>query len=185
MLSISALQRARNELIQKGYLLYKPGGGSAAAKYSLIGLCVGFEQQSEQKTEQQSEQKSDNNTNNSSYIYKLNKTKIEEEKENACVDVAKFIEREFGIMISPTVFEKICSAVKEFDAGIVKLAVEESVLQEKRTWSYTSAILNGWRSKGVKTVEQAQKAISDFRERKLNQTAAVGANDALGGWNPL
>lgn len=55
-LSISSLQRARNELVQKGYIIYKKGSGNSAGKYQIIDLVAQIEQQSEQQPEQQPEQ---------------------------------------------------------------------------------------------------------------------------------
>ena len=38
-LSLKAMQRARNELIQKGYIAYKSGSGSQSGTYELVDLC--------------------------------------------------------------------------------------------------------------------------------------------------
>lgn len=59
-LNLSALQRARNDLIQKGYIKYKKGTGSSAGTYSIIE----YEQQNEQQTAQQSERQTDNKVHN-------------------------------------------------------------------------------------------------------------------------
>ena len=57
-LSLSALQRARNELIQKGYISYRKGMGNQAGSYHLQNLTAYFDQQSEQQSARQSEQQS-------------------------------------------------------------------------------------------------------------------------------
>lgn len=44
-LSLKSIQRARNELIQKGYIQYRAGKGSAAGKYKLCDLTVHFDRQ--------------------------------------------------------------------------------------------------------------------------------------------
>lgn len=67
-LNISALQRARNNLIQKGYVKYQKGKSNNAGFYEILE----FEQQSEQQDEQQDEQQTDNTANT---LNKLNKTK--------------------------------------------------------------------------------------------------------------
>ncbi len=54
-LNISSLQRARNELKQKGYIDYKKGISNQAGQYSIID----FEQQIEQQNEQQNEQRNE------------------------------------------------------------------------------------------------------------------------------
>ena len=72
-LNISALQRARNNLIQKGYVKYQKGKSNNAGIYEIIE----FEQQSEQQNEQQNEQQTDSTTNT---LNKLNKTKQNQTK---------------------------------------------------------------------------------------------------------
>ena len=59
-LNISALQRARNELIQKGYITYKKGKGNCAGTYKIIEFANNYIK----KNEQQSEQQTDNKVNN-------------------------------------------------------------------------------------------------------------------------
>ncbi len=71
-LSMSALQRARNGLIQKGYIEYKKGKGNNSGTYLIVNFEQQSEQQSEQQIEQQSEQQTDNKVNT---LNKLNKTK--------------------------------------------------------------------------------------------------------------
>lgn len=79
-LSISALQRARNELVQKGYIIYKKDSGNNAGKYQIIELVVHIEQQSEQQFEQQCEQQSEQQTDNK--VNTLNKHKLKTKTEN-------------------------------------------------------------------------------------------------------
>ena len=81
-LNISAFQRARNNLVQKGYIDYEKGKSNIAGNYTIIELepsCENHnEQQSEQHNEQQSEQQTDSTTNNrTNTLYKLNKTKLD------------------------------------------------------------------------------------------------------------
>ena len=57
-LTLSSLQRARNNLIQKGFIRYKKGSGNNAGTYK-INLLYEFDQQSEQQSDQQSDQQSE------------------------------------------------------------------------------------------------------------------------------
>ena len=78
-LNISALQRARNTLIQKGYVKYQKGKSNKAGIYEIIE----FEQQNEQQNEQQCEQQSEQQTGSTTNILnKQNKTKQKKEKIN-------------------------------------------------------------------------------------------------------
>jgi DnaD/phage-associated family protein len=92
--------------------------------------------------------------------------KIENESFSDC---AKFLEQEFCNIVSPSICENLFSAVEEFGADVVKLAITESVAQEKRSWKYAEAILNNWRGMNVKTLEQAKKAIADFQLSKAKR----------------
>lgn len=78
-LNISALQRARNNLIQKGYVKYQKGKSNKAGIYEIIEFEQQNEQQNEQQCEQQDEQQTDNTTN---ILKKQNKTKQKKEKIN-------------------------------------------------------------------------------------------------------
>lgn len=76
-LNISALQRARNELKQKGYIGYKKGVGNHAGIYEMMQ----FEQPYEQQSEQQTKQQTDSNVNTLNKR-KENKTKQKNQKKN-------------------------------------------------------------------------------------------------------
>ena len=71
-LNISALQRARNSLIQNGYIKYKKGTGNNAGIYTIVN----FEQQIEQQTDNTTNNKPTTNRQQSEHINKLNKTKL-------------------------------------------------------------------------------------------------------------
>jgi len=82
-LNISALQRARNNLIQKGYIKYQKGKSNNAGIYEIIEFEQQSEQQNEQHNEQQDEQQTDSTTNNTANtLNKQNKTKQKKEKIN-------------------------------------------------------------------------------------------------------
>lgn len=89
-MNISALQRARNDLIQKGYIKYQKGRSNNAGYYSIVDFEQQSKQQSEQQNEQQnkqqneqqSEQQNDSTTNNTTNtLNKLNETKQKNNKE--------------------------------------------------------------------------------------------------------
>ena len=81
-LNISALQRARNNLIQKGYVKYQKGKSNSAGIYEIIEFEQQSEQQDEQQDEQQNEQQNDSTANNTANtLNKQNKTKQNNKKE--------------------------------------------------------------------------------------------------------
>lgn len=80
-LNISALQRARNNLIQKGYVKYQKGKSNNAGIYEIIEFEQQNEQQNEQQSEQHDEQQTNSTTNNTTNtLNKLNKTKQNQTK---------------------------------------------------------------------------------------------------------
>lgn len=75
-LNMSSMQRARNELVQKGYVYYQKGKNqNDVSKYTIIKL-YGFEQANEQANEQASEQANEQAPDLApEHINKQNKTK--------------------------------------------------------------------------------------------------------------
>jgi hypothetical protein len=107
-LNISALQRARNALVQKGYIKYQKGISNSAGRYTIVEFEQQSEQQSEQQNEQQSEQQTDNKVNNrtnntTNTLNKLNKTKQNNKKENIKEKHGKYSH----VLLTPAEYEKL------------------------------------------------------------------------------
>lgn len=80
-LSLKAIQRARNELVQKGYIQYRAGKGSSSGKYQLCDLTVDFVQQNvpqpvQQMSNNMSESASNNVSGNMSTLNNLTKLNL-------------------------------------------------------------------------------------------------------------
>lgn len=58
-LSRIALDRARNELVQKGFIQYKKGKSNQTGKYLIINLCVSFDTQNDTQNDTQDDTQSD------------------------------------------------------------------------------------------------------------------------------
>jgi len=74
-LNISALQRARNTLIQAGYITYKKGTGNNAGTYTIIEFVVQNKEKFEQQTDMETNNKTIANRQRCEHINKQNKTK--------------------------------------------------------------------------------------------------------------
>lgn len=74
-LNISALQRARNTLIQTGYIKYKKGMGNNAGTYTIINLVVQNEEEFEQQTDNKPTINRTTNRQEIEHINKLKETK--------------------------------------------------------------------------------------------------------------
>lgn len=177
-LSRQGLDRARNLLIQKGLIEYQKGTSNKAGKYKVIsfeckkiGTVVGT------KRAQQEAQ----GGHSSSTLNKLNKTKL---NINSCssytrastlpvdnvnnVDnfLPRFIEQEFGQMLSPTCIEQITEWQSLFPNEMIEYAVEKAVLAGKKSYLYVNGIINSWLRNNIKTLDEAKRADEDFAKRK-------------------
>ena len=84
------------------------------------------------------------------------------------IDIYKYIEDNFGRFISPIEKEKLDRWLLLFPEDVLKYAIEISVLQNKKTFSYFEGILNNWKSCGYNTLQE----IKD-NDVKSNKTGKV------------
>lgn len=63
-------------------------------------------------------------------------------------------------------------AVEKLGAPIVRVAVEQAVLNGAAGWSYVNSILVSWMEAGLKTEEQARAAIQTFQRQKARGARA-------------
>ena len=62
------------------------------------------------------------------------------------IDIYNYLEKNFGRLLSPLEIEKIKSWLEDFDEETIKQAVEQAVLNNKRTFSYVNGILKNWKT---------------------------------------
>jgi DnaD/phage-associated family protein len=93
--------------------------------------------------------------NNSSSSYKNN--------------IYEFVEQNFGRIITPTEIDKIEKWLKEFNVDIIKYAIQIAVLNNKKTFNYVNGILNNWKSKGYKTLQEIKD--NDFKKENITKEA--------------
>lgn len=168
-LNISAFQRARNSLIQKGYIKYKKGHSNNAGYYTIVE----FEQQSEQQNEQQNEQQSDNRVNSTTNtLNKQNKTKQKENNLDAAVD---FYNQNINL-ITPFEYQKL-QDYSDMEENLIVLAMEKAVTANKRSFNYIDGILKAWKSKGIKTLAQARDEEDKFRQSKTRNISNMSAEE--------
>ena len=106
-----------------------------------------------------------------------NKKRKEREKEKEEGDITgttttniySFLEENFGRTISSLECEKLDSWMKEFNEEIVKHAIELSVMNNAKKFSYVEGILRNWKASGYKTLEDIKEyedAIYSSRSRR-------------------
>ena len=106
-----------------------------------------------------------------------NKKRKEREKEKeegdiigtTTTNIYSFLEENFGRTISSLECEKLDSWMKEFNEEIVKHAIELSVMNNAKKFSYVEGILRNWKASGYKTLEDIKEyedAIYSSRSRR-------------------
>ena len=104
-----------------------------------------------------------------------NKKRKEREKEEGDIigttttNIYSFLEENFGRTISSLECEKLDSWKKEFNEEIVKHAIELSVMNNAKKFSYIEGILRNWKASGYKTLEDIKEyedAIYSSRSRR-------------------
>lgn len=78
--------------------------------------------------------------------------------------IFEIIEKEFGRLLSPLEIEMIRSW--DYPIEILKLAVQEASTSGQFVIKYIDKILYNWSKANVRTVEDAKKYITNFRNRK-------------------
>lgn len=103
---------------------------------------------------------------------------------NKLKNLTEFFESEFGL-ISPVQLEELRLWVFEdnFDIEVIKLAVKEASLNNKRTLNYVKGILRNWRSEGIETVSAVNNRVAKRFDSKQPKEW-TGAEIPLDGpWN--
>lgn len=156
-LSRQALDRARNELTQKGYLKYKKGYSNQAGKY----LIVCFDTQSDTQYNAQSD------TQGVHKVSTLNKLKETKQKENISMQsVIDFYDQNINL-ITPFEFQKL-QDFSSMEPKLIIFAMQKAVTANKRNFNYIDGILKNWKAKGISTLIQAKNEEQEFRRLKEN-----------------
>lgn len=156
-LSRQALDRARNELIQKGYLKYKKGYSNQAGKY----LIVCFDTQNDTQDNTQ------NDIQGGHKVSTLNKLKETKQKENISMQsVIDFYDQNINL-ITPFEFQKL-QDFSNMESELIIFAMQKAVTANKRNFNYIEGILKNWKVKGISTLIQAKNEEHEFRRLKEN-----------------
>lgn len=65
-----------------------------------------------------------------------------------------FAEKNIGRILTPIEIEKIDIWQNNFNDDIIKYAIQIAVLNNKKTFNYINGILNNWKSRGYKTIQE-------------------------------
>lgn len=93
------------------------------------------------------------------------------------IEIYKYLEDNFGRLISPIEKEKIDSWLLLFTKDILKYAIELSVLQNKRTFSYFEGILRNWNYCRYRTLQEIKD--NENKETKKAESKCLEKNIPL------
>ncbi len=82
-------------------------------------------------------------------------------------NIYEFAEKNIGRMLTPVEYEKIDMWVNNFNEDIIKYAIQIAVLGNKKTFNYINGILNNWKSKGFKTLQEIKD--NDIKIKKQEE----------------
>ena len=174
--SLSSMQRARNKLMQDGYIVYKSSSGSRCGTYELVDLCKEDDGQKEFDTSicpTNDQQMVSKRPTNDQQVTTLNKPNINKNininnlynnhDNNALAQVIAFYQQNMGTDVSPHIAEAIDDWLKDVDVSLLFYAISEAVTANVRNWKYINSIIQSHFAAGRRTWAEAEEA---GRQRK-------------------
>ena len=187
-LSASGIAKARNRLKQLGYIDFKPQGRNKATAYRIISRlhATGLQdstkqsnsQSSKQSTKQSNSQSSkqgvEQSNKQSTALYKQNKTKQNSSGSNMHTheDVFNFWQHDMNWGFpNGIVTADLDEWINEFGPDLVifamKIAGRKQVTASAAD-SFLTSVFNTWRSKHIKTLQDAKQANESHEQRNYN-----------------
>jgi DnaD/phage-associated family protein len=71
--------------------------------------------------------------------------------------MVEYLEKNFARTISPLEYEKLNTWLEDFSEDMVKYAIDLSILNNKKTFSYIAGILKNWKANGYKTLADVKE----------------------------
>lgn len=159
-LSRQALDRARNELKQKGYIEYTKGVSNQAGKY----LIVCFDTQDDTHNNTQDDTQCDTQGGyTASTLNKQNETKQNKNNTVYSTGVYAYFEKNIDMLTEKTV-EKLEDYQNELPDDLICYAIDKAVGAKKRTPNYVFGVLRNWTNQGIKTLLMAKEEEQKFRK---------------------
>lgn len=89
----------------------------------------------------------------------------------------KYFVEHIDPMASSFVVEKLCNWIEIFSVDVIIKAIDESVIQNKRSYSYVEGILKAWDKLGLNTLNLVEGHIKEWQDKK-NKKNIVKNNSA-------
>lgn len=181
-LNTTSLQRARNVLIQKGYINYQKRSGNNAGIYEIVD----FEQQSGQQTEQQIDQQDEQQTDsNADTLNKLNKTKqkTKEKKKEKETELDKVLNEKIKDEELKNTFREFIKMRKTIKKTLTTTGLELCIkrlfkLSNNKTEQLAilnNSIMNNWQ--GIFPLKEDQKKELQLEKQKDYQVTSMSEEE--------
>ena len=82
------------------------------------------------------------------------------------ITIFEYLETNFGRTISPIEFETINSYQEAFSLDIIKEAIDRACINNAKTIKYVMGILDSWKSKGFKKIEECRNEFNEIKNSK-------------------
>ena len=181
--------RARNELVQKGYIEYQKGVKGQSPRYKIISLensvsSSAAETDTETNTEadlqpicnQYCNQSVTNTATNTETIYKQNNTKQDNINNN--IRAYRLYDEKSGFRTSTTAWEGITDYLNSGMSDDVICAVIEDAAEtaERFSWRYVDSVLRDKQKKGINTISAYKHDKAEW-ERSRKRDSSPPANE--------
>ncbi len=187
-LSPKALQRARNELMQKGFIQYKNGSGNQCGSYKLLDLDEDSEIDSSfcpTNVPQMSYNCPTNVPQVSHKVSTLNNLTINElnsfdnNNNSALAQVIRFYKDNMGTDVTPLIAEAMEDWLGSVDGSLILYAISEAVSANVKNWKYANSIIQNHFSAGRKTWTEAEEAAYQRKHKDEPAEAWEDEMDAI------
>lgn len=174
----TSFKRARQELVEKGYIIYQSRDRNLAPIYQMISLTKMWEEELENREsttiiEQATDTKAMMSENPSTMEGKKNQSRC-----------TTFYKENFGKLL-PEIERNIATWVDEVGEDLTLEAMKRAVERNILSWDYVKGILLDWQTKGIHSVEQAKEEQLTYqkgKQRHYSSRKGKGANEVIPNW---
>ena len=150
-------------------------------KYTVINICNYNDYQINDKHYQptNNQQVTNNQPTNNQQVTTSKKNKeIKKNKEyisTTITDAVSFYLENFG-QLAPITAEEIIAWINDTNEELVLHAMKIAIDRNNRSWGYVKGILKNWQNKNVKTVQQANAADTEFKNKQSTKQTSFSKN---------
>ncbi|MBA2176134.1 DnaD domain protein [Halobacillus locisalis] len=175
-LSESGIRKARQELVEKGYITFTSRPGNQAPIYHIIPLYE--EMENDIENDNRGGNTNGNQSGKSNTLIKQNETKEKEEVVARDENPHHFYENNIGTL-SPYIAESITKWCEELSDDLVIESMKLAVRSNKPFFSYCEGALKQWQQSGVRTLKAVERAQANHKKTRQKPTKNKSLFDKL------